>query len=217
MQSQGGDLNSHLKVFAVVAAMALLIPAGATAKRSDDKPAKGNKHGKVEKTPKLKLASANVKGVVVTNAGTTMTVTVDKVSGHLKGCKGQTLTFDVTDARVHTADNDADADMDAADVLVGHAVKVRTKVARMKGRKTTCGVLVDEVLPAKAVHNRTTPQVEDEAEETEDVDETEDVEEADEVEETEDVEEADEVEETEDVETEETDVDETETDEGDEL
>ena len=163
-------MNSHIKIFAVVAAMALLIPAGATAKRPEGKPEKGNKHGdfggpKKAKTPKLKVATANVKGVVTANDGTTMTVTVDKASGHAKACKGLSLTFDVSEARFHTADNDADADMDAADVLVGHAVKVRAKVAVTKGRKLTCAS-EGETLPAKAVHNRTTPQVEDEAEET---------------------------------------------------
>ena len=167
-------MNSHLKVFAVAAAMALLIPAGAIAKRPDDKPAKGNKHGKLgkAKTPKLKLASANVKGVVTANDGTTMTVTVEKASGHARACKGLSLTFDVSESRLHTADNDADGDMDAMDVLVGHNVKVRTKLALLKGRKTTCAVAEELALPAKAVHNRTTPEVE-EVEEVEDVEETE--------------------------------------------
>ena len=167
-------MNSHLKISAVVTAMALLIPAAAVAKRPDVKPSKGNKHGqfapKKTKTPKVKVATANVKGVVTANDGTTMTVTVDKASGHAKACKGLSLTFDVSEARFHTADNDADADMDAADVLVGHAVKVRAKIAATKGRKLTCDS-EGQTISAKAVHNRTTPQVEDEAEGT-DEDET---------------------------------------------
>jgi hypothetical protein len=168
IDTQGrGTLNSHLKIFAVVAAMALLIPAGASAKRPEDKPAKGNKHGKAHKPEKAKLATANVKGTVESNDGSTMTVAVTKASGHAKACKGTTLTFDVSAARFHTADNDADGDMDAADVLVGHDVKVRTKVARSKGRKTTCSVAATDVLTAKAVHNRTTPKVEEDAEEPE--------------------------------------------------
>jgi hypothetical protein len=201
-------LNSHLKIFAVVCAMALLIPAGATAKRPEGKPERGKpehsnaEHGKPDKgkpdatdteegtveegdakgdkpskadkpkkakSPKVKLASANIKGVVDSNDGSTMTVTVNKASGHVRGCKGAALTFDVSSARIHTADNDADLDADAADVLVGHAVKVRFKVARVKGKKTGCAVLEGETLVAKAVHNRTTPPVEDEAEETDDV------------------------------------------------
>jgi hypothetical protein len=174
-------LNSHPKVFAVVCAMALLVPAGATAKRPEGKPEKGKpEHGNVEKgnkpgkpettrrakNPKVKLATANIKGVVDSNDGSAMTVTVSKASGHVKACKGAALTFDVSSARVHTADNDADGDADAADVLVGHAVKVRTKVARVKGKKTTCVALEGDTLVAKAIHNRTTPEAEDDAEET---------------------------------------------------
>ena len=151
--------NSHLKISAVVAAMALLVPAGAAAKRPDDKPAKG-------KTPKVKVVTANVTGAVTANDGATLTVTVAKASGHAKACKGSDLTFDVSKARFHTADNDADGDMDAADVLVGQIVKVQGKVAVSKGRKTTCSVAAGTVLPAKQVHNRTTPEPE-EAEETE--------------------------------------------------
>ena len=164
-------MNSHLKVFAVAAAMGLLIPASAIAKRPEDKPAKGNKHGQLgkAKTPKLKLASANVKGVVTANDGTTMTVTVEKASGHAKACKGLSLTFDVSESRFHTADQDADGDMDAMDVFVEDKVKVRTKLALLKGRKTTCAVAEELALPAKAVHNRTAPEVE----EVEEVEETE--------------------------------------------
>lgn len=200
-------MHRNLKCVVMVAAMALLIPTGAIAKRPEDKPAKGEKQAKFEspdvnaetpdatddaldvtdetpdvtdetpakakKTPKVKLSTANVKGVVTANDGTTLTLTVDKASGHAKACKGLELTFDVSEARFHTADNDADGDMDAADVLVGHAVKVRGKVARTKGRKRTCA-LEGQALPARAVHNRTTPPVEDDAEET-DGEETEEV------------------------------------------
>jgi hypothetical protein len=197
-------LNSHLKIFAVVCAMALLIPAGANAKRPEGKPYKGNKHAdfgrsKKDTEPKLKLASANVKGVVTANDGTTLTVEVAKASGHAKACKGMELTFDISDARFHTADNDASGEMDAADFEVGHVVKVRTKLALLKGKKTTCAAAEELALFAKAVHNRTTPQAdEEEADEVEgaddegtvDEDETE-VEDTDEVEDG--VEETDEV------------------------
>ncbi len=177
-------MNSHLKVSAVVAAMALLIPAAAIAKRPDDKPAKGHKHGQFDKpgkkkTPRVKLASANVKGVVTANDGTTLTLTVDKASGHAKACKGSSLSFDVSEARFHTADNDLNGDADAMDVLVGHAVKVRGKVAVTKGRKTTC--TLTETLAAKAVHNRTTPPVDDEVEETDEEETLDEIEETDEV------------------------------------
>ena len=159
-------MNSHFKIFAVVCAVALVIPAGANAKRPEGKGEKGSKHGdfggsKKAKEPKLKLASANVKGVVTGNDGTTLTVMVDKASGHAKACKGMELTFDVSDARFHTADNDASGEMDAADFEVGHRVKVRTKLALLKGKKTTCAAAEELALFAKAVHNRTTPQADE--------------------------------------------------------
>ena len=172
-------MSSHFKIFAVVAAMALLIPAGATAKRPDDKPVKGQKHGKADKgnhgkakgkgKNALKLVTVNVKGTVDSNDGTTMVVTVDKASGHAKACKGESLSFDVSSARFHTADNDASGDADAADFSAGDAVKVRAKATRTKGRKSVCN-LVEGTIVAKAVHNRTTPEV-DEDEEATDEDE----------------------------------------------
>jgi hypothetical protein len=196
-------LNSHFKIFAVVAAMALLIPAGAIAKRPESTPEKGNKHGQSEgkrhaKEQQLKLASANLKGVVTSNDGTTMTVMVQKASGHAKACKEMELTFDISEARFHTADNNASGDMDGLDFDVGHVVKVRTKLALLKGKKTTCAAAEELALFAKAVHNRTTPQVEEEADEVEepDVDEPE----GDEGDDVEDVEDVDDVEDVEDVE-----------------
>ena len=198
-------MNSHFKIFAVVAAMALLIPAGASAKRPEGKPERGNKHGQSEgkrhaKEQQLKLASANLKGVVTSNDGTTMTVMVEKAGGHAKACKDLELTFDLSDARFHTADNNASGDMDALDFEVGHVVKVRTRLALLRGRKTTCAAAEELALPARAVHNRTTPQVEENAEEVED-DGTVDEDET----------------EGDEVEVDEPDVDEGEVDEGDEV
>jgi hypothetical protein len=189
----------------VVAAMALLIPAGAIAKRPESKPEKGNKHGQSEgkrhaKEQQLKLASANLKGVVTSNDGTTMTVMVQKASGHAKACKEMELTFDISEARFHTADNNASGDMDGLDFDVGHVVKVRTKLALLKGKKTTCAAAEELALFAKAVHNRTTPQVEEEADEVEEPDadepegdEGDDVEDVEDVDDVEDVEGTDEV------------------------
>ena len=162
-------MNSHFKIFAVVAAMALLIPAGASAKRPEGKPEKGNKQGQSEgkrhdaKQQELKLASANLKGTVLSNDGTTMTISVAKASGHAKACKGMELSFDLSSARFHTADNNASGDMDALDFEVGHMVKVRTKLALLRGRKTTCAAAEELALSARAVHNRSTPQVEEES------------------------------------------------------
>ncbi len=159
-------MNSHLKISAVIAALALLVPAGAAAKRPDDKPAKGNKHGKAHKqgkpkTLKTKLVTANVKGMVEANDGTNMTVHVVKASGQAKACKGSSLTFDVSDARFHTADNN-DGRRDERrrrarrahrqGPLEGRALEgAQDHLQRAEARSST----------AKAVHNRTTPKVDD--------------------------------------------------------
>lgn len=149
--------NSYLKMFVVVAALALAVPGAALGKgRPEGKGDKGKGHA-----PKTHLATANVKGTVTANDGSTMTVTVEKASGHVKACKGQALTFDVSKARVHVADNDADGDRDAADVLVGHKVKVQGKVALTKGRKVSCGVTEGQVLPARQVNDRTKAETDD--------------------------------------------------------
>ena len=150
-------MKNHSKIFAVVAAMALIVPAGAIAKKGE-KPSKS-------KAQTVKMVTANVFGEVTANDGSTITVLVSKASGQAKACKEKSLTFDVSGAKVNTADNDADTDMDATDVLVGHLVKVRGKVALSKGKKTTCSV-EGVTTAAKAVHNRTTPKPE-EVEETE--------------------------------------------------
>jgi hypothetical protein len=151
--------KTYLKISAVVAAMALIVPAASIAKgKPEDPGSKGKGHAK-----KTKLVTANVTGAVVSNDGETLVVTVAKASGHAKACKGKDLSFDISGARFWTADNDADGDMDAADVLVGHVVKVRGKVALSKGRKLTCGP-EGLVTPAKAVHNRTTPKPADDDE-----------------------------------------------------
>ena len=153
-------MRNQFKFFAVVAAMALVVPVGALAKRPDDAGSKG----KGKKAPAVKLVTANITGEVTANDGSSMTVMVAKASGHAKACKGKPLTFDVSGAKVHTADNDADGDMDMADVLVGHNVKVRGKVTLMKGRKLTCAQEAETTV-AKAVHNRTTPKPADAGEE----------------------------------------------------
>ena len=152
--------NKQFKIFAVVAAMALVVPAGAIAKKPDDAGSKG----KGKKAPAVKLVTANVFGEVTANDGSLMTVLVGKASGQAKSCKGKSLVFDVSGAKVHTADNDADGDMDMADVLVGHKVKVRGKVTLTKGKKLTCAQEAETTV-AKAVHNRTTPKPADDGEE----------------------------------------------------
>lgn len=137
--------KARMKIFAVVACMALVAPAGAAAK------------GDRGKAPKAKLVSATVKGVVTGSDAGKLAVTVKRASGQAKACKGRELTFDVSKARFRTGDHNADGRKNAADVLVGHSVKVKGKVSLKKSRRTTCVVSDGQVLPAKRVENRTKP------------------------------------------------------------
>ena len=142
--------NRYLKLSAVVAACAVVVPAAAIAKKPEGK-------GKSQKPAKVKLASVNLKGTVTENDGTAITVTVQKASGKGKACVGEQFTF--TTSKVHVADNDLDGENTLADVLVGHEVKVQARVPR--GAKGTCTVPQDGVVQAKQVHDRTTPESED--------------------------------------------------------
>src|SRR5688500_15130574 len=100
--------------------MAVVVPAGAAAKRGEDRGGKG-------KAPKAKLVSATVKGAVAAHDAGELVVSVKKASGQAKACKGKELTFDVSKARFRTPDHNGDGKKDAADVLVGHTVKVKGK------------------------------------------------------------------------------------------
>jgi hypothetical protein len=155
-------VNKQFKIFAVVAAMALVVPAAALANKPEDPGSKG----KGKKAPAVKLVTANVFGEVTANNGSSMTVFVSKASGQAKACKGKSLVFDVSTAKVHSADNVADGEATAADVLVGHKVKVRGKVTLTKGKKLTCAQEAETTV-AKAVHNRTTPKPEEGEEDAE--------------------------------------------------
>lgn len=139
--------NRHMKIAGIVAAAALAVPGATVAKKPDwagkGKPeqAKGNGKGNAKGKGKAKgpkLAKANLKGSVVSAEGTVVTIAVTKANAHGKGCRGSELTFDISDARVRTADNNADGVRDAADVMAGHRVLVHASVPRIKGRKTAC-------------------------------------------------------------------------------
>ena len=154
---------------ALVAAGALLAP-GALAKGGADKPAKakGDKpakveHGKSDKAhgdkgkadkPKkngVKNGNFVFKGVVATGgSATTVTVTVSGGNSRGKAFEGQTVTFDLSAAKVNVADRNGDGKTDGADVLTGDKVVVQAKLPRdakadagpFKARK-----LVDQTAP----------------------------------------------------------------------
>lgn len=148
----------YLKLSAVVAACSVVVPAGAIAKKPEGR-------GKAPKTQKVKLASVNLKGTVTENDGASITVAVHKASGKAKACVGGEFTF--TTSKVHVADNDLDGEQTLTDVLVGHEVKVQARVPR--GAKGTCTVPEEGVVQAKQVHDRTTPELEDDEDEADPV------------------------------------------------
>ena len=122
---------------AVLGAAALVaFPAGATAKNGHggDQAGKGGdkaaETAKPKKPKKPKVSTYEFKGLVtaVTDAG----VQVQVVGGNSRGknFKGQTLTFDLSKAKVKVADVNKDGKRDAADIAAGDRVNVQAKLPR---------------------------------------------------------------------------------------
>ena len=122
----------NLKRIAAVLGTAALVafPAGAMAKKSDDG-GSGNsgKSAKAKKPKKPKMATYVFKGTVAGKGdGTQLQVAV--VHGNSKGkkFKGQTLTFDLSKAKLKVADVNGDSKRDLADVADGDRVVVQAKL-----------------------------------------------------------------------------------------
>ena len=123
---------------AVLGAAALVaFPAGASGKgesggktgKADD--ANTAKAPKGKKPKKPKVDTYEFKGLVKA-VGTDGTVQVEVVGGNSKAkkLKGQTLTFDVSKAKVKVADTNGDGKRDLADVGAGDRVNVQAKLLR---------------------------------------------------------------------------------------
>ena len=127
----------NLKRFLATLGVAALVafPAAATAKSGDGgsgkAPDAGAKHeGKKPKKPKKpKVQTYEFKGVVAALADGSVQVQILHGNSRGKKFKGQTLTFDVTKAKVKVADVNKDGKRDLADVAVGDRVMVQAKVA----------------------------------------------------------------------------------------
>jgi hypothetical protein len=116
------------RTLAVLGAAALVaFPAGAMAKNDS-----GGGHGKSghAKPPKVKVATYEFKGLVVAVGDGTVQVEVKAGNSRGKKLKGQTLTFDVTKAKVKVADVNKDGKRDLADVAAGDRVNVQSKLPR---------------------------------------------------------------------------------------
>jgi hypothetical protein len=130
------DFKRTLAALGVAALVAF--PAGATAKNSGSggKGVRGpdrvqddgaGKKGKKPKKPKVK--TYEFRGVVAAVNEGTVEVTVTGGNKRARELERQTLTFDVTKAKVKVADVNGDGKRDLADVAVGDRVKVQAKVA----------------------------------------------------------------------------------------
>ena len=120
--------------FAVLAAAALVaFPAGATAKNDSSGKGKADnttETAKPKKPKKPKVETYEFKGLVVAVGEGTVQVDVKAGNSRGKKYKGQTLTFDVTKAKIKVADVNNDGKRDLADVAAGDRVNVQAKLPR---------------------------------------------------------------------------------------
>jgi hypothetical protein len=114
-----------LVALGVVAAMAL--PAAATAKGPGGH-GKGAEHGKHVKAPKSR--ALNIKGTVTAVGDGTVDVLVTGGNHHGRALEGQTVTVDVSNARIVAHDVNGDGARDLADVAVGDRVLVHSRIAK---------------------------------------------------------------------------------------
>lgn len=121
---------------AVLGAAALVaFPAGATAKNGNGGgPAKGGKpaeaKGEHKKPKKPKTSTYEFRGLVVAVGDGTLQVAVSSGNSRGRKFKGQTLTFDVANAKLKVADVNGDGKRDMADVAAGDRVQIQAKLPR---------------------------------------------------------------------------------------
>jgi hypothetical protein len=121
---------------AVLGAAALVaFPGGAMAKNgTSGGPGKGGRSAEAKsehkKPKKPRTSTYEFRGIVV--AAGEGTLQLDVKSGNSRGRKlaGQTLTFDVTKAKLKVADVNGDGKRDLADVAAGDRVRVQAKLPR---------------------------------------------------------------------------------------
>ncbi len=142
-------MNLKRTAAALCAAALVAFPAGAMAKKSDERGSdKSGKSAKSKKPKKPKTATYVFKGTVAGKGdGTQLQVAV--VHGNSKGkkFKGQTLTFDLSKAKLKVADVNGDSKRDLADVAVGDRVVVQAKLP-------VGAVDASQALPARHVNDQ---------------------------------------------------------------
>ncbi|MEA2367317.1 MAG: hypothetical protein QOH38_35 [Thermoleophilaceae bacterium] len=91
------------------------------------RPAASENHGKGH-GPKTR--ALNVKGTVTAVGDGTIDVLVKNANHHGKALRGQTVTVDVSNARIVVRDVNGDGSRDLADVAVGDRVAVHSRIAK---------------------------------------------------------------------------------------
>lgn len=128
-------MNLKRTIAALGVAALVACPAAATAKSGNGGSGKGAEGGakhegkKPKKPKKPKVQTYEFKGLVAAVADGSVQVQVLHGNSRGKKFKGQTLTFDLSKAKVKVADVNNDGKRDLADVAVGDRVMVQAKVA----------------------------------------------------------------------------------------
>ena len=122
-----------LVVLGAVAALAL--PAAATAHGKAGKHGRGAEHGQPGKhgnkpDKPIRYRALNVKGTVTAVGDGTIDVLVKGANHHGRALRGQTVTVDVSTARIAVRDVNGDGVRDLADVAVGDRVLVQSRIAK---------------------------------------------------------------------------------------
>ncbi|HKP90404.1 MAG TPA: hypothetical protein VJT75_10575 [Thermoleophilaceae bacterium] len=124
-----------LVALGVVAALAL--PAAAAGKGPAHGPRGGvehggkadtGEHGKKPKAPRTR--ALNIKGTVSAVGDGTVDVLVKHANHHGRALRDQTVTVDVSSARIVVRDVNGDGTRDLADVAVGDRVLVQSRIAK---------------------------------------------------------------------------------------
>jgi hypothetical protein len=121
--------RSYIRIaLAALAAVALLVPAVAQAKRHA--PRHGKQHApKVKRNPVVSYVFRGTLSTVDATAGTVV-VSVKGVNHHGRELKGQDVAFDVSSARIVIRDVNHDGKRNLADAATGDKVQVLARLPR---------------------------------------------------------------------------------------
>jgi hypothetical protein len=130
--------KSTRPLVALAAVAALAVPAAAAAKGpaaghgrgADHAQAGQHGHRQESRPPKVKTRALNLKGTVAAVGDGTIDVLVTSANHHGRVLRGQTVTVDVSNARIVVRDVNGDGVRDLADVAVGDRVVVHSRIAK---------------------------------------------------------------------------------------